>query len=96
MVLDFGVIKTRLCEWLETHWDHRMLVWEGDPLLPSLQAVSPESVVVLPFNPTAENMADYLLEVIGPAQLGGTGVVLVRCVVEETRKCSATAELPHA
>ena len=95
-VLDFGVMKTRLCNWLEEHWDHRLLLWAEDPLLPALQAVSPESVVVVPFNPTAENLADHLLTVVGPAQLAGTGVTLVRCTVEETRKCAATAELPRA
>src|SRR5690606_2250429 len=26
-VLDFSVIKTRLCEWLEKWWDHKMLIW---------------------------------------------------------------------
>ena len=95
-VIDFGVIKTLLCDWLEENWDHRLLLWSQDPLLPALRAVSPESIVVVPFNPTAEHLADHLLTVVGPAQLAGTGVALVRCVVEETRKCSATAELPHA
>jgi len=95
-VLDFGVIKTLLCQWLEEHWDHRLLLWAGDPLLPSLRVVSPESIVVVPFNPTAENMAEYLLKTVAPVQLAETGVALVRCVVEETRKCAATAELPRA
>ena len=25
-VLDFSVIKSRLCEWLEKWWDHKMLL----------------------------------------------------------------------
>ena len=95
-VLDFEVMKTRLCNWLEEHWDHRLLLWAEDPLLPALHAVSPESVVVVPFNPTAENIAAHLLTVVAPAQLAGTGVTLVCCTVEETRKCAATAELAHA
>jgi 6-pyruvoyltetrahydropterin/6-carboxytetrahydropterin synthase len=93
MVIDFGVMKARLCQWLEDHWDHRLLLWEEDPFRPAIEAVSPESVVVVPFNPTAENLAEHLLTVVGPAQLAGTGVALIRCTVEETRKCSATAEL---
>lgn len=51
------------------------------------------SIVYVPFNPTAENMADYLLTVIAPHQLMGTGVTCVRVVVEETRKCAAAADL---
>lgn len=92
-VIDFGAIKSRLCEWLEENWDHRFLMYEQDPLVDVLLQADPESLVVVPFNPTAEQMARYLLEEIGPQQLAGTGVTLVRVEVEETRKCSAAAEL---
>jgi len=47
------------------------------------------TVVIVPFNPTAENIALHMVEVLGPGCLAGTGVRLVRCDVEETRKCSA-------
>lgn len=89
-VLDFSVIKALLCEWLETEWDHKILLWENDPLLAAVQAVDRDSVVVVPFNPTAENMAQHLVTVVGPRQLAGTSVVLVRCTVEETAKCRAS------
>jgi 6-pyruvoyltetrahydropterin/6-carboxytetrahydropterin synthase len=49
-----------------------------------------ESVVFVPFNPTAENMAQHLGEVIWPQQLAGTGVTLVSVRIEETAKCSAS------
>lgn len=87
-VLDFQVVKERLCRWLEDHWDHRFLVWDKDPLLEGLRALDP-SVSVLPCNPSAENMASYLGEVVGPAQLEGTGARLVAVEVEETAKCRA-------
>jgi len=87
-VLDFSVVKTALCQWLEDHWDHRFLVWGDDPLREHLTNLD-ETVVVVPFNPTAENVAQYLVEVVGPQQLRGTGVVLQAVVVEETRKCRA-------
>jgi 6-pyruvoyltetrahydropterin/6-carboxytetrahydropterin synthase len=88
-VIDFAVINTALCQWLETHWDHHLLINLDDPWLAPLRAID-STVVAVPFNPTAENMAAYLVEVIGPARLEGTGVRLVRCCIEETRKCSAT------
>lgn len=87
-VIDFSVIKSVLCWWLEDNWDHRFLVWERDPLLADLRKID-GSVVCLPFNPTAEEMARYLLEVVGPDRLSGSGVSLVRVMIEETRKCSA-------
>ncbi len=88
-VIDFSEIKTRLCMWLEDHWDHRFLVSWGDPWKTALAAVDP-TVVVVQFNPTAENIAEHLVKVVGPEQLRGTGIKLVSVRVEETRKCSAT------
>lgn len=88
-VIDFSVIKEKLCMWLEDNWDHKMLICVNDPLLPALKELDP-SVVAVPFNPTAENMAFHLTEVIGPAMLKGTGVTLVEVTVDETRKCSVT------
>lgn len=98
-VIDFSVIKERLCMWLEDNWDHKFLAWEHDPVLKQMEYAMldcdhstdfAESMVWLPFNPTAENMAQYLVEVIGPQQLAGTGVILASVNVQETRKCSST------
>ena len=105
-VIDFTAIKERLCMWVESNWDHKFLAWEHDPVMQMLynacvdNGVDVErmaefnifegSIILTPFNPTAENMAQYLVDVIGPIQLEGTGVKLVTCRVEETMKCSAT------
>jgi len=88
-IIDFSVIKARVCEWLEENWDHRMILWEQDPILPALREIDP-TVVTLPRNPTAENMAEYLVETVGPMVLAETGVRLVEVTVQETSKCSAT------
>jgi len=88
-VIDFSVIKERLAMWCEDRWDHKFLVCEQDPLAGSLKALD-GTVVILPFNPTAENLAQYLVEVVGPMQLTGTGVVLQSVTIEETAKCHAT------
>lgn len=87
-VVDFSVIKDLLCEWLEDEWDHRFLVWEEDPMLMGLTQLDPEGTVVVPFNPTAENMGQHLIQVVGPQQLRGTGAWLKSVLIEETRKCS--------
>ena len=88
-VMDFSVIKSKLCMWLEDNWDHKFLMWEHDPMLPNLKSCE-SSLVVTPFNPTAENMAEYLVEEIGIQQLSGTGCILIECSVDETTKCLAT------
>lgn len=93
-VLDFSAIKDRLCNWLEANWDHKMLLWVQDPYVQDDGALCGDAgVVVVPFNPTAENMAEHLLTLVAPRQLEGTGVTLIHVSVEETRKCRATAEL---
>lgn len=89
-VMDFSVIKEKLCHWLEENYDHKFLIWEHDEMAESLRQISPDSVVIVPYNPTAENMAKYICEVVAIEQLAGTGCVLKECIVEETRKCKAT------
>lgn len=89
-VVDFSVVKQLLCEWLEQQWDHKFLINKDDPRLASLAEADPSSLVVCDFNPTAENMAQYLVEVIGPAALADTDVELIGVELEETRKCSVT------
>ena len=101
-VIDFGVIKERLCMWIENHWDHKTLIWDKD--VEFLDAVCidkgpraswvplfAESIVLVPFNPTAENMAAYLLA-LSDSLLADTGVEVRKVVIEETRKCSAAVE----
>lgn len=92
-VVDFSVIKSHLCEWLENKWDHHFLVWEKDPLSRYLLDIDP-TVVLVPFNPTAENLANHMVTVVGPEVFDGTGVQLVECRIDETAKCSATCSLP--
>jgi 6-pyruvoyltetrahydropterin/6-carboxytetrahydropterin synthase len=91
-VMDFSVIKSKLAMWVEDNWDHRFLVSEEDNWAKWLRDIDPH-VVTVPFNPTAENMASYLVETVGPEQLKGTGVTLISVKFEETRKCSATFSL---
>lgn len=58
-----------------------------------LEAIDPLGVVIVPFNPTAEQMAEFLVSTVGPQVLVDTGVKLVKVRIEETRKCSATYEI---
>ena len=92
-VMDFSVIKEKLCVWLEEYWDHKFLVWEQDPFAESLKELDPDGTVVVNFNPTAENMGQYLIDVVGPKQLAGTNVKLTKVIIEETRKCAAEVTL---
>jgi 6-pyruvoyltetrahydropterin/6-carboxytetrahydropterin synthase len=91
-VIDFSDVKTRLCNWLEENWDHKFLLWDQDSEFLGIKELDP-SVVLVPFNPTAENLAEWLVMMVGPDRLKGTGIELFKVEFEETRKCSATYEL---
>lgn len=98
-IIDFSVLKERIGGWIDREWDHGFVLWRKD--LPATQALShfsgAEGIVqklyFLDANPTAEVMARYLLEVVGPEVLGGTGVQLVKVELWETENCKATATL---
>ena len=103
-VIDFSVIKERLCRFLEDEWDHKFLMYKSDPVLKmfselknhfdsSIQRIVTDSLEVVPFNPTAENMGQYLLDIICPMLLEDLCVGCYKIVVEETRKCSAVIAL---
>jgi 6-pyruvoyltetrahydropterin/6-carboxytetrahydropterin synthase len=92
-VIDFSVIKSTVCMWLEDNWDHKMLIFCNDPLLIGLQELDPTGIVVVPFNPTAENLALYLIEIVGPDLLMPYEVTLTEVRIEETRKCSVSVTI---
>lgn len=92
MVIDFGLIKSYLGGWLDGAWDHGMILWAEDPLA-SIWHTLPDvhKMFRLPYNPTAENLAKYLAEVVWP-QLGMTeadDLQLVSIRVGETPNCWA-------
>ena len=89
-VIDFSIIKSKLCMWLEDNWDHKFLIYDQDPMGKVLKELDPEGVIIVPYNPTAENIGKWLLEIVGPKQLLGTGCELIEVKIEETAKCSAT------
>lgn len=60
MVLDFGRIKSRLSTIIDT-LDHAMMLCEHDPWLAQIKALDTKLVVVT-FEPTAENIALHLLK----------------------------------
>ncbi|MCE2791198.1 MAG: 6-pyruvoyl trahydropterin synthase family protein [Planctomycetota bacterium] len=96
-VVDFAVINRLFKSWIDENWDHGFLLWEEDrDALQALRQVTPHKLYELPYNPTAENIARYLLLEVGPRllqQVTGYELQLTRVVVWETVNASATAAL---
>ena len=87
-VVDFRVLEARLGGWIERHWDHGFIYNRNDQQVQqALAAVPGQKAFALEGNPTAENLARYLLNVVGPQELAGTGVRLERVVLWETENC---------
>lgn len=92
-VIDFGVIKERIGTWIDAAWDHGFLVYEHDrEVLEVLQRLNQKHYVT-PFNPTAENIAEYLLREVCPKFLRELEVEAVEVRVWETENCYAEARL---
>lgn len=90
-VVDFGDIKD-----LVNEWDHRLLLWDQDPLalVTFLSDDTPvetsEGVIRLPYNPTAELMAADLAYKIKARFLNNVDRVMVE--LWETPKSMARAQ----
>ncbi|MGQ9650241.1 MAG: 6-pyruvoyl trahydropterin synthase family protein [Phycisphaerae bacterium] len=89
-VIDFSVLRDRLGGWIDQHWDHGFICAKDDrEVIDAMARIPGQKLFVMDVNPTAENLARYLLDVVGPQQLAGTGVRLVRVVLAETDNCRA-------
>ena len=86
MVIDFHEIKDRVEKWIDRNIDHRMLLRNDDPAVEPLLAQG-EPLVLLDFNPTAENIAKMIFD-----RAREEGLPVVQVELWETPKCRATYE----
>lgn len=84
MVLDFSDIKRVVSNWIDTQFDHRMLLHRDDPYVPILQAQG-EPIQILDCNPTAENIAKLIYDFTA-----AQGFPIVEARLWETPHCFAT------
>lgn len=90
-VIDFSVIKDIIKNWIDNNWDHKMLVFEQDYEL--IKCIPKKSLVIVPFNPTAENMASYLLENVCRDLFCDVEIEIFKIILYETENCYAVAEI---
>ncbi len=96
-IVDFAVINRLFKNWIDENWDHGFVLWDQDhAAIRAIESVKPARVYKIPDNPTAENMARYLLHQVGPqllAQLKDYDLVLNKVVLCESEKSAAIVEL---
>lgn len=65
MVIDFADIKQTALREIHARLDHGFMVWEKDTeLLEFLTGTKGHKPVVVPFTPTAENVAKYIFNIL--------------------------------
>jgi 6-pyruvoyltetrahydropterin/6-carboxytetrahydropterin synthase len=93
-VVDFSVIKERLGSWVDANWDHTTILNEQDrPLGEAIAHQLQQTIFYLPANPTAEEMAAYLLNTVCPALFTDYPVECVKIRLYETPNCYAEVSL---
>jgi len=95
-VVDFGVLKEKFDPWIQDNWDHGTLLWITDPLRHAWhddERFIGQKLYLSDWNPTAECMANHLLNIskdlLGPDSL----VEVFKVVLWETENCFAEVVL---
>lgn len=96
-VIDFSVLKEKIGGWVDKYWDHTMIIFKDDIATIELLKKAPayKDIFILDRNPTAENLANYLLWEVCPKELGGSGVIVNKIVFWETENCFVEQSLDH-
>jgi len=88
MLVDFTDIKRSLCTWIDSQLDHRMILCEADPVVPMLNSLG-EPLLLIPDNPTVENIARLIYE-----HAAAEGLPVAEVSLWESRRSCATYR-PH-
>lgn len=95
-LIDFGELKRAFKGWIDENWDHSFLLWQEDSNgLDAISRVEPCRYFVMPYNPTAENMARYLLEEVAPQLMQDLPVIVSKVIIWETEDSYAEANLAN-
>jgi 6-pyruvoyltetrahydropterin/6-carboxytetrahydropterin synthase len=93
--VDFSVLKDKIGGWVDKNWDHTMILYKDDEKTIDLVKAAPhfKDIFVLEKNPTAENLAYYLLWKVCPQLLQGLNIIVNKVVFWETENCTAEQTL---
>lgn len=91
-VIDFAEVRRVLGAWIDANWDHATILFDQDKALgEKISSVTGQTIFYLPYNPTVENLAKYLLETVCPSLFSGSDASCQRIKIWETPNCSAEA-----
>jgi len=89
-VIDFGTVREVLGKWIDDNFDHNVILNKADKKLgDEISKITKQKIYYLPNNPTAENIADYLLKKICPKLFASFSGKCVKIKLFETPNCFA-------
>lgn len=96
MAVDFKLLKETIGEWIDENWDHALLFHKDDSNLNDLLGyICADGETFkhfkMPYNPTAENMAKYLLETVNSLFIHHNGFRILKVRIWETDTSYAEA-----
>jgi 6-pyruvoyltetrahydropterin/6-carboxytetrahydropterin synthase len=87
-VIDFGVIKDILKNWIDENFDHNTILSIQDKKLgDEISKITGQKIYYINENPTAENIGDYLAKKIIPQLFINEEVKLTNLRIYETPNC---------
>ncbi len=87
-VIDFGEIRQILGSWIDDNFDHNTILSQYDKKLgEKIAAETGQNIFYLDENPTAENIAKFLLKIVCPKLFMGKNVKCVAIKLYETPNC---------
>jgi len=100
-IVDFSVIKDIYDPWIQRHWDHGFILFTEDSEAINVltgfdTGKQQQKLFLLASNPTAENLASFLMhDDYFKSRLEGYNVALKSVTVHETENCSAVVVRDH-
>ena len=87
-VIDFGTIKDVLGKWVDDNLDHNVILNKEDQELgKKIISITGQKIYYMQNNPTAENIADHLLNDICPKLFANYQAKCIKIKVFETPNC---------
>ncbi len=79
MVADFHMLQKKLAGWVEDNWGHTVVLGDKDKSLgKSISDATGQKVFYMKGDPSAENMAEYLKDIVCPKLFGKLKCTRVR------------------
>lgn len=87
-VIDFGEARKILGDWIDENFDHNTILAKDDfELGEKIASITEQKIFYLDQNPTAENIAKFLLEKICPKIFAKSSAKCVAIKLYETPNC---------